>query len=53
MTDISSLQKFLTEQPDKASIVKIDRQSEAKEAHDLAVKTNSAEIKRRRNIKES
>jgi hypothetical protein len=51
MTDISSLTKFLTEQPDKASIAKMDCQSEAHEALKREVAANSAEIKKRRNIK--
>lgn len=49
MTDISSLQKYLTEQPDRAVISKMDRKAEAEEE----VKRRTSADRARRNIKES
>jgi len=48
MTDISSLQKFLTEQPDKTAIAKMDR----KLSKDEEATARSLDIKTRRNIKD-
>jgi hypothetical protein len=49
MTDISSLTKFLTTQPDKATIDKMDRKANAEDE----IKRRTSADRARRNIKES
>jgi len=49
MTDISSLTKFLTAQPDKTAIDKMDRKANAEDE----VKRRTSADRARRNIKEN
>jgi hypothetical protein len=57
MTDISSLQKFLTKQPDASAIRELDMQANLKDAEKKIlssdfIKQANASIKTRRNIKD-